>query len=605
MKILDIIVPHETLDENTFTDMMAKGRRLLKGKNAAEISDDITELLKKAGKDVERSPELAQAERALADISATVKTDKADRIIFDQMVDALADRMARTGETSLYQNNPISELRKMYPDPATAPDWLSTPGTKFKELNDKEYLNWLTNMAEAKAKVFVEIKKAPPAPPIPKTKEELAREKLEKDKLANDQTAEKNREKEIEKKKEELKRPYPKGVPRKIIRFATDVGKSLSKYDGVFAGAELSRIIVQYWQQLNTIKEWKEAQSGMPSELAKLFPPVVNDKLQVGGEKGEYKYSTEADRYEEAAKYAVDKLWSRTILQVQALGVSMFASQSLLYVGGGTAGKASTVRRVSNLIPIPYTKLGLGDILAPILRGSSKLGQMMFVDYFISVTNPNTNEENSYTAGIVNGLNKGFEATGSSTRIPPPPNFGYDPNIYNAYTSFMIVDIFGGDQVLKDLTSSGLFQHTAAAVGRGVMPIDTVISVLGAVGKKIVDWLIAVVPYLKDAVGKAPSDIPVGKKSKEVVAAEPPSAAGPPNASADQSSMSGDNSSTTSSDASQAKVPPVNTSNSPAVDNNKVPPVKTNKKLIPSDSGHLEESINKSLKRRVAQLMKS
>jgi hypothetical protein len=601
MKILEIIIPHETLDENTIKDLVAKGRRLLKGKNAAEISDDITDLLKRAGKDVERSPELAQAERALADISATVKTDKADRIIFDQMVDALADRMARTGETSLYQNNPISELRKMYPDPATAPDWLSTSGTKFKELNDKEYLNWLTNMAEAKAKVFVEIKKAPPAPPVPKTKEEKAREKLEQDRLANDQTAEKNREKQLEKEKEELKRPYPKGIPRKILRFATDVGKSFSKYDGVFAGAELSRIIVQYWQQLNTIKEWAEAQSGMPSELAKLFPPVVNGKLQVGGEKGEYKYSTEADRYEEAAKYAVDKLWSRTILQVQALGVSLFASQSLLYVGGGTAGKASTVRRISNHIPIPYTKLGVGDVLAPVLRGSSKLGQMMFVDYFISVTNPDTNEENSYTAGIVNGLNKGFEATGSSKRIPPPPNFGYDPNIYNAYTSFMIVDIFGGDQVIKDLASSGLFQHTAAAVKRGLMPIDAVISVLSAAGKIIVDWIINVVPYLKDAVGKAPSDIPVGKKSKDAV--EPPASA--PNASADQSSMSGDNSSTSSSDASQAKVPPVNTSNSPAVNNNNIPPSNTNRRLLPSDSGYIKESINERLKRRVAQLMKS
>lgn len=601
MKILDIITPHETLDENAFTDMMARGGKKirdiandvgekadvswLRTRESNKIADYVDDALTSAGKDLNRSEGLAAAERSLLDIEKNISLQSGSKKNFDTMAEYLANRkIAEEGNNvrllgdldvpTLYIRNDAKAGKDITPENA----WMKNLATS-KDYDD-DFNNWLRQSVNARIKIKQEIKDAKPAPPTPKTKEEKAKEKLEKDKLANDQLEQDTRTKELNKKEKEIKNPYPKGILRKTLRFANDVGGSLTRWDALFASAEFSRLVVQYWAQHNAIKEWAESQSNMPGDLAKLFPPVVGGKPQEGGEAGgkQYTYSTEEDRYGLAASYAYDKIWARLILQIKALGVSLFASQGLLYVGGGTAGKASTIRRILNIVTIYKTRLHLGDILAPILRGSSKLGQMMFVDYFISVTNPNTQQENSYTAGIINKLNKIPEYLNSSARIPPVPNFGYDPNIYNAWTSFSILDIWYSD---KKIIDSGMYIHTSVALARGVMPINAIADTIGAGFKEVLDWIIAVVPYLKDAVGTDDLDVPTGNPRQSTSADEPPASpasapANTPAAVQDQGDLSGDTS---------TKVKP------------NAPPI-----------GKVDPSIfdvKESLKRRVEKLMRS
>jgi hypothetical protein len=619
MKILDIITPHETLDENAFTDMMARGGKKirdiandvgekadvswLRTRKSNEIADYVEDSLKRANKDLTPSKALKAAEKELLDLDKTISLEGLTKKRFDDFAEYLATKCKEEDRLLSSQESPILTLQGFIKNEPNPQSWMNSKQLNINLFNN-EYQTWLTQSTNARVKIKQEVELAPTAPTTttPKTKEEKAREKLEQDKLANDQLEQDTRKTELTKKDKEIKNPYPKGLLRKTIRFANDVGMSLNRWDALFASAEFSRLVAQYWAQKAAVEEWAGSQSNMPDDLAKLFPPVVGGKSQEGGEAGgkKYTYSTEEDRYALAASYAVDKLWARCILQMKALGVSLFLSQGLLYAGGGTAGKASTIRRILNIVTIYKTRLRLGDILAPILRGSSKLGQMMFVDYFISVTNPNTNAENTYTAGIINALNKVPEYVNSSARIPPVPNFGYDPNIYNAWTSFSILDIWYSDQPIREFIDSGMFTHTSAGLARGVMPIDAIADTIVAGFKIIIDFIIAVIPFLKYLAGKDPLDIPVGKPKpapQPAVAVEPS-----PNAAADQSSMAGDTSQggTTSQD---------NDNTSQSNNNNNVPPAKQNKNssliLTPSDSGYVRESINESLKRRVAQLMKS
>ena len=622
MKILDIITPHETLTEaNPVTDWMARS-----GKKIRDIANDVGEkadvpwlrtlgsnkidnyvekLLKDAGKDLKRSKGLAAAEKELLDIEKNISLLSGSKKNFDDMAEYLADKLIKeqgqvahlpdsipiaNGSPSLIPNVPTYKVRELAKaDKNIDPKLKWIKNLEQKKDFDAEFNEWLRKSVNARIKIKQEIDNAPLAPTPPKTKEEKAREKLANDKLANDQLEQDTRKTELTKKDKEIKNPYPKGLLRKTMRFANDVGMSLTRWDALFASAEFSRLVVQYWAQHKAIEVWANAQSDMPGDLAKLFPPVINGKPQVGGEAGgeSYTYSTEEDRYGLAAAYAYDKIWARLILQIKALGVSLFLSQGLLYVGGGTAGKASTIRRILNIVTIFKIRLHLGDILAPILRGSSKLGQMMFVDYFISVTNPNTNQENSYTAGIISALNKVPEYVNSSSRIPPVPNFGYDPNIYNAWKDFSILDILYSDKPIKEFIDSGLFQHTSSALGRGVIPIDKIADVIAAGAKEVLNWIIAVIPYLNDAVPADDLDIPVGNPkpiTEPKVVAEP----GGSKAVQDQGDL--------------ANVPTAGAPASAPVQSNQAPVgVRT-----PTTNPELDPFIiRESLKRRVERLMRS
>ena len=616
MKILDIITPHETLTEDILTRWFSRALGRSAGTTAEQkvsswVDSAIRELEAQApGHEIKRSRELKRAESALISVMEKNPYPQQEAKI-DSIAQALADYLVEDAGRAIGDNaigtlvNLVRLKSIKYPSAyGSEAEFLSDPfivtelqglataaGTRIEMAGSK----YIRKLAEAKTQVYNEIKNIQPVK-TKKTKEEQAREKLEKDKLANDQKEQDNRSKELNKQEKEIKNPYPKGLIRKTIRFGNDVAKSLTRWDALFASAEFSRLVVQYWAQHKAIEIWANAQSGMPDDLAKLFPPVIDGKPQVGGEAGgkSYTYSTEEDRYGLAAAYAYDKIWARLILQIQALGVSLFLSQGLLYVGGGTAGKASTIRRILNIVSIYKTKLGVGDVLAPILRGSSKLGQMLFVDYFISVTNPNTNRENSYTAGIINALNKVPEYVNSSSRIPPVPNFGYDPNIYNAWKDFSILDIWYSDKPIKEFIDSGLFQHTSSALARGVIPIDAIVDVIAAGFNGVVNWILAVIPYLKDAVPADDLDIPVGTP-------KPITGQRRPQANVASDSQAG------KEQGELANVPPPDAPASAPVQDRQAPAVvqkpTTNPELDPFTLKR--EPVRESLKRRVEKLMRS
>jgi hypothetical protein len=143
------------------------------------------------------------------------------------------------------------------------------------------------------------------------------------------------------------------------------------------------------------------------------------------------------------------------------------------------------------------------------------------------------------------------------------------------------------DKPIKEFIDSGLFQHTSSALGRGVIPIDKIADVIAAGAKEVLNWIIAVIPYLNDAVPADDLDIPVGNPkpiTEPKVVAEP----GGSKAVQDQGDL--------------ANVPTPGAPASAPVQSNQAPVgVRT-----PTTNPELDPFIiRESLKRRVERLMRS
>jgi len=569
MKILDIIIPNETLNEDwrtTRKDVINKARRFFKGKPAVAISDEIDEILTREGKSTKRSSELAQAEKELIAVDKKVKLSGEDRDAFKEVGDALAKHMAASKTYSLNGQNPLSVLRKVYAnDPAKAPQWLNTPGAKFKELNDAEYQAWLREYAEARTQVLVEIEKTKPVKPI----------------VANDDLVDE--------------------IARQEAWFMSSM-KKLKTYEWLFLGSEAVKILAQWAQQRNTINKWMKAGTGMPAEVAQYFPAIPPGGLPAGkefltsttGDKPERNYSNEKQRYQQAGLWAHDKISAQWWLQMLTVGVIGVGTQRFLVATGGTAGKANWINKGWRLFSQLFGGTGNGKV-ATALRGLTKTGQMLFVDYMAAATDPNSSYTETYAskiASLINALPENLpESLNAKKAWVNMPRAEYTPDINKAVANIVMWDCFGSGE---DFLNSSLYNQLKGSQEAGFMLITAAWGIILGLFSLIGDVLIYCLPQVLEAFGEGKSNIPVQNKTRATPADDNSDSTtsvpvNNPTAVQDQGDLAGDTS---------TKVEPVKPN---------VPKVNTTPTSNPElDSFTLKrESVQESLKRRVEQLMRS
>jgi hypothetical protein len=591
MKILDIIVPHETLDENTFTNMMARGKnaakdiantvgeytgiRALRTRESNKIADYVDSALTSAGKDLNRSEGLAAAERSLLDIEKNINLEGLSKKRFDEVSEYLATKLKAQDRTLHDLESPIVALQGFIKNDPNPPPWMNSKWIKDNLFNN-EIQDWLTKSTNAKIKIKQEVELASSAPPPPKSKEEKEADRLSKEKTQ----LEKDR---LKLARSRLKRQIEAEAKAQKV---ADGRFKITYSDGVFMGTELAKIGFQWDGSRNEVNRW-QASGQLPADVAELFPEVTaTSELPVkGGDSNDerYYYDNE-ERVTVAADWARAKLIKQVFFQLLGGTVAFAGAHTLKGLGGGFFGWASHLSRFNKLIAFIGRKSDkakvVTDWISTALKGMSQASKYMFVDYFLSAAN---NEAWNVKDAALQ-INKVLPDS-----VYNDLNISHTADINKAIASLVVADTY---QSVESFVDSAIVKQLKGALEASYIPPGLIIEPC----EKVLRWIKLTInpPTVDLETPPIPGPIPgvgtpVNPKSKAKPVAPPASAASAPNASADQSSMSGDNSSTTPSDASQAKVPPS----------------KTNKKLIPSDSGYIQESINERLKRRVAQLMKS
>ena len=614
MKILDIIIPHETLDENAFTDMMAKGRqkvkdvandvgertgiRALRTRESNKIADYVDDALTSAGKDLKRSEGLAAAERSLLDIEKNISLEGLSKKRFDEMAEYLATKLKAQDRTLHDLESPIVALQNFIKTEPNPQAWMNSKQIKDNLFNN-EFQDWLTKSTNARIKIKQEVELAPTAPPAPKSKEEKEAEKIanrEKEVKDKELTArEKNAEARTaraEKLIKEIEQDSKAGVA--LTRWLS----SLSNLDKAFLSAETIRIIAINGQRMSDIYKW-ESSGQIPQEVAQYFPEVKSPGTTTwGGPDKQTEYTTNEERVKRAAAYAKFTIARQFILQLGALGGGLLAGNKLIKLGGGTINYASQLKYILYFlvplgkgivwlvkkIPGSSAVLSKSDWISKIsietLKGISQAGKLMMIDYVASAVNPSSQP---YVSAPLTDLSNKLST------VPAYKNLQIDhpPDINDAVLSLFTLSMWSS---IEGFAISPAVKQIVGSYEASLVPIKIFLDTLRAIW----DYINIDMPEVDIDVPAAGGKLPgvstnSGSTTPQVVTEPPNRAPSDVNASQDQTSMSSDNSSTTSSDASQAKVPPV----------------KTNKKLTPSDSGYLDESINESFKKRVAQLMKS
>jgi len=583
MKILDIITPDETLDEDRLSKFKNKikdvantvgeytGIRALKTRESNKIADYVDDALTSAGKDLNRSEGLAAAERSLLDIEKNISLEGLSKKRFDEMAEYLATKLKAQDKT-LHDvpEPPIVALQNFIKNEPNPQDWMNSKQIKDNLFNN-EFQDWLTKSTNARIKIKQEVELAGSAPPPPKSKEAKEADKLSKEKT------------QLEKDRLKLAR---RRLNRQIEAEAkaqrvADGRFKITYLDVAFIGTEFAKIGFQWDGSRNEVNRW-QASGQLPADVAELFPEVTaTSELPVeGGDSNDkrYYYDNE-ERVTVAADWARAKLIKQVCFQLLGGTVAFAGAHTLKGLGGGFFGWASHLSRFNKLIAFIGRKSDkakvVTDWISTALKGMSQASKYMFVDYFLSAAN---NEAWNVKDAALQ-INKVLPDS-----VYNDLNISHTADINKAIASLVVADTYQSVESFFDSAIArqlkGAFEASYISPGLIIEPCE-----------KILRWIkLKINPPTVDLEtppiqGPIPGvGTPVNPKSKAKPGAPPANAASAPNASADQSSMSG-----TSNDASQAKVPPV----------------KTNKNLTPSDSGYLDESINESFKRRVAQLMKS
>jgi hypothetical protein len=400
MKILDIIVPHQTLDENAFTDLMARSRqkvkdvandvgeltgiRALRTPESKKIADYVDNALISAGKDLKRSDGLAAAEKELLALEKNISLEGLSRKRFDEMAEYLATRLAKEDRTLHDLESPIVALQNFIKNEPNPQAWMNSRQIRDNLFND-EYQTWLTKNANARVKVKQEVELAKPAPPKeePKTKAEREEEKIaDKDR--------KNRRKEVDLKEIELDKKI-KANKQAENAFAGLFLRNMS--DEIFLLGEAGKIGLQYQRSRKFINEW-EASGVLPDDVAKFFPPVPPDLKEgshvTGGDKGvdERIYVNEKQRVAQAADWARTKLTKQLTYQILGGTGAFIVGHYALKAGGGTFGSARKLAMASKILERMSEKASsITTPLIKVLAGVSMTGKYLFADYFLSAVN--------------------------------------------------------------------------------------------------------------------------------------------------------------------------------------------------------------------------
>lgn len=671
MKILDIIVPHEILNENRVTNWFARTFARSAGETAeAKVSSWVDNAIRQIeasnpGHAITRTKELKQAESALvAVVERNPYPDELAKI--DSLATSLSEYLISTGRSRVEGSNALETLAELVRKGSIKPpsvygskeEFLSDPfivtelrglataaGTRI-ELAGSKYIR---ELAEVRTQVYKEIQNIQPV----KTRAQKKQEKEEAKTLKKQQdTAEIKTDNDLQAAKNTSSKLTleAKALEEKLAKNELELAGYMKKQTRViqfFAGSEAARVFAQFSQQMNNSYQWRNGwQDGtsIPAEIAKNFPDVPDGGIKDPNAPsikalvkspflGEpYFYRTKRQRYTAASDYTQASIF---VLMCKQLGTGVvswfapgmfgrtvvtttdFAINTTRYIV--LLGKAKQAYSIlEHINPV----LAKNPTLLKILNGFSLTSKMFFADFMMTSVvaeqpaseslaywlDEALGQSSAYVMGKSTEMTNAFDWTdytqeeldNASKGLRILPKFEHSPDLNKAWSSLVLFqgldeleNSFGPDSYIREWLYNGAQSY--------LVPSAVVTSVLAQALALVVEAASLVGPLFVKMWGTTRGKAPVNGAQ----VAPPASAASAPNASADQSSMSGDNSSTTSSDASQAKVPPVNTSNSPVVDNNKIPPSNTNKKLTPSDSGYLDESINENFKKRIAQLMKS
>lgn len=659
MKILDIIIPHETLIENRITNWFARTFTRSAGTTAeAKVSSWVDNAIRELetanpGHAITRSKELKQAESALvAVVERNPYPDELAKI--DSLATSLSEYLISTGRPSVDGTNAIETLATLVRQGSVKPP--SVYGSKEEFLSDPFILSeirglataagarlemagskYIRELAEARAQVYKEIKNIEPVKTKAQKKkdqeaEELSAKQAETSKIKTDnelQTAKNTAE--------DLKLLQNKAD---LVNFWKNQGK-LTKY---FAGSEFARVSVQASQQINNIQTWSlgyRDNTPIPEEIAKYFPIVPTGgvkegepsiKARISSPTGNpYYYRTNKQRYEKAADYAFSTI---SILYFKQLGTGAISwiapsltAKSVAWAGGKMPllGKAKWVHTA---IEVFNKSLADNPKLVKLLGGLSLTSKMLFVDFMMTnvVADQDSSQNLAYWLNSGLGQITGVPAAAAAESInalgwaeltPEElesarkglsllPNYEKSPELNKAWASLMV------GSSIAELPDSYAKEFLMDGVSTYLVPYAAATNLFVELVMAIITGASYVAPLVVKAMGTTSGKLPTINGEQPPAQVTPPAiAASNPNAAADQTDMSGDSSQTTTSDASQG-----NNNTSQSNNNNNVPPAVVAKppantrtpprgKVTPSDNGYLDESINESLKRRVAQLMKS
>lgn len=505
MKILDIINPHETLDENLRTDAQELAKRAgTKIRNTANdvgerfniswlrraesqgVSNHIDQMLTTAGKDLKRSPDLADAERVLLDLEKTVKYDRAGKKQFEEIGDTLADALYARKESSLGGANPIDVLERMYKNSPNPPVWMSNNSLQLKRF-DPEYLEWLTKSVDAKIVARREVDLAPKAPPKAKTKAERDEEEI----TDQDRTNRKNRGK-LEAKKIDDEISANKKADK---MFQGMFMRSMS--DEIFVLGEGGKIWFQYKRSKKNIDEW-EASGKIPEDVASFFPPVPENmpdgSFQKGGDKGkdERKYVNEQQRVAQAADWARTKLTKQMTYQILGGTGAFIIGHGVVKAGAGTFGGARNLAMASKILEKMSEKASVVTTpLMKVLAGVSITGKYLFADYFLSaVDGEQINSRDS--ASIITGMGLTYQDL----------TIDHTADINKAVASLFLADTY---ESLESAQNSAFAQQVYGAWQAAKVPFNIVTDPFQALGAWI--WKYFHIPEI-DVVPPASSKIP-------------------------------------------------------------------------------------------------
>ena len=538
MKILEIINPHETLDEGWKQDATSAARSLAnkagtKIRNAANdvgerfninwlrraenqgVSNHIDQMLTKAGKDLKRSPELAGAERALLDLEKTVKLDRAGKKQFEEIGDHLADLLYARKESSLGGANPIDVLERMYRNSPNPPAWMSNNSLQLKRL-DPEYLEWLTKSVDAKIVARREVDLAKRAPPKEKSKAERDEEEI-----AN--TDRENRKKRVTLEKTKIDKEILENKKANQV-FSGMFMRTAS--DEIFILGEGGKILVQFRRSRKYIDEW-EASGKIPEDVASFFPPVPDDldsKSHItGGDRGrdERNYVNEEQRLAQAADWARTKLTKQLTLQILGGTGAFIVGHGALKLGSGTFGGARKLAMASKILEKMSEKsTAVTAPLMKILAGVSITGKYLFADYFLSAVNGRQiNSRDS--ASIIAGMGLTYQDL----------TISHTADINKAVASLFLADTY---QSLESMQNSQFAQQVYGAWQAAKIPFNIVADPFEAIGAWI--WKYFSIPDI-NIIPSADSEIPgVGepvtprssKQTNKVPPAEPAPEQRPP-----------------------------------------------------------------------------
>ena len=527
MKILDIITPHETLDEGLKQDAQELAKRAgTKIRNTANdvgerfninwlrraesqgVSNRIDQMLTKAGKDLKRSPDLADAERVLQDLEKSVKYDRDGKKQFEEIGDHLADLLYARKESSLGGANPIDVLERMYRNSPNPPAWMSNTGLQLKRF-DPEYLEWLTKSVDAKIVARREVDMAPKAPPKAKSKAEQEKSKAEQEEK---EIADQDRKNRKDRGILDAKKIADEILENKKANKAFKGMFMRSMSDEIFIIGEGGKIWFQYERSNENINEWEKS-GKIPEDVASFFPPVPENmpegSFQKGGDKGkdERKYFNEQQRVAQAADWARTKLTKQMTIQILA-GVGAFTlAHGVIKGGAGTFGSARNLAMASKILEKMSEKVSV--VTAPLMKvlaGVSITGKYLFADYFLSaVDGEQVNSRDS--ASIIAGMGLTYQDLTISNTA----------DINKAVASLFLADTY---ESLESFRNSPFAQQVYGAWQAAKMPFNIVTDPFTALGAWI--WKYFHMPEV-NIIPSAPSKIPgTGEPVKPQTNTAPP-----------------------------------------------------------------------------------